>query len=75
VLQTTFTIQKVKHHFALTIFKDSLTSAVSPDCDIKIYIVFLFGRNVSYKNSLDTFTSVFIPDKLSNQFLPTIQAK
>jgi hypothetical protein len=30
-LQTTFTIQKVKHHFAFTIFKDSLTSAVSQD--------------------------------------------
>jgi hypothetical protein len=75
VLQTTFTIQKVKHHLAFTIFKDSLTSAVSQDCDIKIYKVFLHGRNVSYKNSLDTFTSVFIHDKLSNQFFPTIQAK
>jgi len=75
VLQTTFTIPNAKHHFSLTIFTDSLTSAVSQDCDIKMYKVFLFGINFSYKNSEETLTSVFISDNSSNQLFPTTQAK
>jgi len=75
VLQTTFTIPNAKHHFSLTIFTDSLTSAVSQDCDIKIYKVFLFGRNFSYKNSEETFNSVFISASSSNQLFQTIPAK
>gem|GEM_PF-2467879 len=67
VLHTTLTIQNVRHHLDLTIFRHSLTSAVSPDCDINIYSVFGSGKNLSYRNSLLILASAEIPAISLNQ--------
>ena len=72
-LSTTFTIEQVFALFCLHNSKAAAVSAVSPDCDTKIYRLFFLNLMFRYLNSeaISTSTSKFVTS--SNQYFATKQ--